>query len=150
MPAYSFMNTAAAISGPNGNFDFGMGSGNAEGGISIAWVEDINTMNVGAGGEVMHSLHAGKSAIVTVRLQKTAPVNSLFETMFNLDRAGGIGHGQNVITVRDMARGDFITCQQVAFAKPPDLTYAKDGGENVWTFHAGVADFDLGTGSIAA
>jgi hypothetical protein len=150
MAAYGFANVMAAIAGPNGNFDFGFGSGNSEGGISVVYVEDKNTMTIGADGSVMHSLHSGKAAIVTVRLLKTSPTNSQFETMYNLDVAGGIGHGQNTITVRDMARGDIVTCQQVAFAKFADVTYAKDGGEMVWTFHSGVTDSDLGAGIVAA
>lgn len=32
-------------------------------------------MTVGADGEVMHSLHAGKSGTITVTLLKTSPVN---------------------------------------------------------------------------
>lgn len=150
MPTFAFANTLASISGPNGNFDFGYGAGNSEGGITMSFVEDVNTMTIGADGQVMHSLHSGKGAIMTVRLLKTSPVNALFEAMYNLDRAGGTGHGQNTIAIRDMARGDHITGQQVAFAKPPDITYAKDGGEMVWTFHSGVTDFDLGDGIAAA
>jgi hypothetical protein len=37
--------------------------------------EAKNTMTVGADGEVMHSLHAGKSGTITVTLLKTSPVN---------------------------------------------------------------------------
>lgn len=150
MPYYSFANVVAAISGPNGNFDFGFGSGNSEGGISVEPVEDSNSMTIGADGTGMHSLHSGKAAIVTIRLLKTSPTNALFETMMNLDRAGGIGHGSNTITIRDTAQGDLITCQQCAYARPPSVTYAKDGGEMVWTIHSVVTDYDFGSGVLAA
>lgn len=136
----------AAISGPNGAFDFGAGSGNTEGGITVTMTEDKSTMTVGADGQVMHSLHAGKSGMVTVRLQKTSPTNALLSTMYALDTASGIAHGKDTITIRDLSRGDTITCQQCAFAKFADITYAKEGGEQIWTWHAGIIDFILGSG----
>lgn len=147
---YSFLDTMASISGPNGAFSFGAGSGNTEGGISIVYTEDINTMTIGADGEGMHSLHAGKSGTITVRLLQTAPVNALLAAMFNLDRASGVSHGRNTITVRDLVQGDIITCQQCAFVKFTDVTYAKDQSERVWTFHSIKIDPILGSGDAVA
>jgi hypothetical protein len=124
----------------------GAGSGNSEGGITISQTEDRNTMTIGADGSGMHSLHAGKSGTVTVRLLKTAPTNDQMAQMFNLDTSNSSDHGKNTITIRDLVRGDTITCQECAFARFPDITYAKDGGENTWTFHAVRIDYDLGSG----
>jgi hypothetical protein len=144
---YSFLDNLVAISGPNGNFSIGgPGTGNSEGGISIVMTEDKNTMTIGAGGEGMHSLHAGKSGTVTVRMLKTSPANAQLASMYAADTAGGRTHGRNTISIRDMARGDVITCQEVAYAKFADITYAKDGGEMVWTFHSVKIDFVLGAG----
>lgn len=150
MAAYAFANTNASIVGPNGAFDFGMNAGNSEGGITVSFVENKNTMTIGADGSVMHSLHSGKGAIMTVRLLKTSPTNALFEAMYNLDVAGGSGHGANTITIRDTVRGDIITGQQCAYAKFPDVTYAKDGGEMSWAFDCGIVDIDLGAGQAIA
>jgi hypothetical protein len=135
-----------SISGPNGSFSMGAGACNSEGGISIVMVEDKSTMTIGADGCVMHSLHAGKGATITVRLLKTSPTNQLLSLMYGLDTVSSRGHGVNTISVRDMARNDVIVAQQCAFAKFADVTYAKDGGEMVWTFHAGIVDFILGSG----
>lgn len=146
MPSYSFQDNMAAISGPNGAFTLGYPSGNAEGGITITMTEDKNTMNVGADGSVMHSLHSGKSGTVTVRYQKTSPTNAQLSTMYALDTAGAATHGKNTITLKDLARGDDITCEQCAFARFPNVTYAKDGGEMEWVFHAGRITFKLGDG----
>src|SRR3954471_5374952 len=120
MATYSFLDNMCAISGPNGAFSLGAGTGNTEGGISIVQTEDKNTMTIGADGEGMHSLHAGKSGTVTIRLLKTSPTNAQLSSMYALDTAGGVSHGKNTITTRDLARGDVITCQQVAFAKYAD------------------------------
>lgn len=146
MATYSFLENFAAVAGPNGAFSMGAGSGNSEGGITITQTEDRNTMTVGADGQGMHSLHAGKSGTVTVRLLKTSPQNALMEQMFNLDTSQPRNHGRNTITIRDIGRGDTITCQECAFARFTDVTYAKDGGENTWVFHAIKIDYKLGTG----
>jgi hypothetical protein len=156
MATYSFNDNMCAIVGPNGQANLGYGSCNSEGGISVTMVEDKSTMTIGADGCVMHSLHAGKGATVTVRLLKTSPTNSILSQMYANDTgtAGNpqatASHGQNQISIRDLQRNDVITCQQCAFAKFPDVTFAKEGGEMVWTFHAGVVDFILGTGLAVA
>ena len=147
MATYSFLDNLVAISGPNGSFNLGgPGQANSEGGITIVMVEDKNTMTIGASGEGMHSLHAGKAATLTCRFLKTSPVNAQLSAMYAADTIGGATHGRNTISVRDLARGDVITCQEVAFAKFADITYAKDGGEQVWTFHCVRTDFVLGSG----
>lgn len=147
MATYSFLDNMVAISGPNGNFNLGgPGVANSEGGISIVMTEDKNTMTIGAGGEGMHSLHAGKSGTITVRLLKTAPANALLSAMYHADEASGCAWGRNTISIRDLCRGDVITAQEVAYAKFADVTYAKEGGEMVWTFHAVKIDFVLGSG----
>ena len=150
------MDSMASIVGPNGNVTLGAGAGNAEGGISIVMTEDKSSMTIGSDGAVMHSLHAGKSATITVRLLKTSPSNSVLSTMYGLDTnvAGNpqasANHGTNQISIRDLQRNDVINCQYCAFAKFADVTYAKEGGEMVWTFHAGQVDFVLGSGLAVA
>ena len=57
--------------------------------------------------------------------------------MYNYQTASSARHGQNTIVIRDVARGDTITCQKVAFARQPAKTYASDGGTVEWVFHAG-------------
>ena len=46
--------------------------------------------------------------------------------------------------IRDVARGDVITCQNCAFAKQPAITYGTDAGAVEWTFNAGSISFLLG------
>lgn len=150
MSTYSFLDVQASITGPGGSFQIGSGAGAAEEGITVADTEDRNTMTIGADGEGMHSLHAGKSGSVTVRLLKTSPVNAQLEALFNSQSQSSAAWGQNVITINDIARGDVITCRQVAFTKRPDLVYAKAGNANEWTFSAIKIDRVLGSGSPEA
>jgi hypothetical protein len=151
MSTYSFLDATASLVGPGVNVNLGPGSANAEGGITITPVEDVNAMSVGADGYVMHSLHAGSPSIVTVRLQKTSATNQVLSDAYAEQRTSSALHGFNTITIRDLARGDHITCTDVAFARQPDVNYAKDGGEMAWVFHAGKTSVKLGRGiSVAA
>lgn len=144
MATYSFLNTVCALVGPGGYINLGEGAAVAEEGITINAAEDINEMKVGADGKVMHSLHANKSGEVVIRLQKTSQVNSLLSSLYAIQTASSITHGRNTITLNNLGTGDAVTCQQVAFKKAPDLTYAKDGGTVEWHLDAGVIDRVLG------
>ena len=140
MATYSFLDVTASITGPGGSFNLGFGAGAAEEGITITRPDDKNTMLIGADGTPMHSLHAGKPGMVSVRLLKTSPVNGQLSQMYALQTSSSTLHGQNVITVRNNATGEVTTCQQAAFKKFPDISYAKDGNSNEWTFDIGIID----------
>lgn len=136
MSTYSFMDCVAAMVGPGGSVNLGMGAATAEEGITIEPVADMNTMTIGADGSGMHSLSANEASTVTVRLLKTSPVNAQLQLMYNLQRQSSLTHGKNVITVRDVVRGDNITLTAVAFKKRPAINFAKEGGLNEWVFDA--------------
>jgi hypothetical protein len=150
MGSYSFQNVVAGIAGPNGNIQLGAGAGTAEGGISVAMRGDKNTLTVGADGTGMNSLHADNSGSVTVRLLKTSPINALLMSMYNADRSSSLNWGKNVISIRDYARGDHITCTGCAFKKAPDLTWDKEGQVIEWVWDATRIEERLGTGTPAA
>lgn len=153
MTTYAFTDVTAAISGPNGSVDFGSGSANSEGGITVVMTGDKSTLSISADGNPMHSLHADKSGLVTARFQKTSPTNAVLSEMYYSDtESGSATHGRNTITITDIVRGDSITCRDCAFAKFPDVSYAREGGEMVWVWHAGKIDHVLGSGfgTIAA
>lgn len=147
MATYSFINVNAAIEGPGGAFSLGYGSGNAEEGITTSMVEDKDTMTIGADGAGMHSLHAGKAGTVTIRLLQTAPANQQLSLLYDYQQLSSANWGQNIVTIRDSARGDVIVCQGCAFKKVPDLTYAKDGGTVEWVFNSIQIDTLLGKGT---
>lgn len=149
MGAYSFLDVKATIVGPGGSFSIGAGSGNAEEGITTAYAEDKNTVTTGADGTIMHSLHATKTGVVTVRLLKTSPTNAKLNQMYNLQTTTAAAHGLNTIVIQNPVNGDVITCTQCAFKKHPDQVQAKDGNINEWTFD-GVIDTSLGGTLLAA
>lgn len=147
MATYSFQDVVAAIVGVGGSINMAAGAAVAEEGITIEAVADKNTMTIGADGSGMHSLAANEASTVTVRLLKTSPVNAQLQLMYNLQTKSSLTHGKNVITVRDVVRGDSITLTQVAFKKRPAINYAKDGGLNEWTFDAVKTTQILGVGT---
>jgi hypothetical protein len=149
MGTYSFLSVQATLSGPGGLVALANGAAAAEEGITVSMADDKNTLTTGAGGEGMHSLHAGKSGSLTVRLLKTSKINALLMQMYNLQTSNPALHGINTLTVRDTHRGDVVVCRDAAFKKAPDLNYAKDGGMNEWVFDAIYIDETLGVGTAA-
>lgn len=149
MPApftFSFLDTHASIVGPGGSINIGAGAGAAEEGISFEPTEELDTMTIGADGSGMHSLHADRSGKFTVRLLKTSGTNALLQAMLNFQRTASANHGQNTLSIVNMASGDAITGQQVAFAKQPAVAYAKVGEMLAWEFNAVNVDVGLGAG----
>lgn len=144
MKTYSFQDVTAAIVGPGGAFSIGSGAGVAEEGISIDAADALNEMTIGADGQGMHTLIADKSGKITVRMLKTAPVNALLMAMLQFQRTSSAFHGQNTITITNVAMGEVTTAQQVAFAKVPSNTYAKNANVIEWNFDAIQIDYAPG------
>ena len=147
MATYSFKDITAALVGVGGSINLGAGAAIAEEGITIEPTEDKNIMTIGADGAGMHSLVAGEASTVTVRLLKTSPTNAQLQTMYNVQTLSSLAHGKNVLTVRDIARGDAIVLTGVAFKKAPSISYAKEGGIMEWTFDAIKSVRTLGAGT---
>lgn len=145
MNTYSFLDVYAALTGPGGVVSLGSGAGNSEEGISIEPAAEVNTTMIGADGSGQHSLSADRSGRITVRLLRTSPTNQLLMTLFNFQTASAANHGQNTITITDKARGDVITCQQVAFVKAPSVNYGREAGMLEWEFSAIRIDRALGS-----
>jgi len=145
MSTYSFIDVTASIKGPGGAFNLGYGEACAEEGITISMVADKNTMTVGADGEGMHSLHAGKAGTVTLRYLKTAPINAKLMALYDAQQMSSSLWGKNLITIRNTASGDTTTARSCAFKKKPDLKYAQDGDIVEWVFDAIKIDSILGT-----
>lgn len=144
MSTYSFIDVSASLTGPTGSIDLGYGSANSEEGITVVMAEAKNTMTVGADGEVMHSLHAGKSGTITVTQLKTSPVNKKLSLMYNAQSQSSATWGNNVIVVRNKVSGDISTARSCAFQKQPDHANAKVGNTVSWVFDCGKIDQLLG------
>ena len=146
MSTYSFLEVVCALTGPGAAINLAAGAGVSEEGITFTPSTEIDTMQIGADGSGQHSLHADKSGRVMVRILKTSPTNYLLSAAYAFQTANPASHGQNTITLVDTIRGDAITAQQVAFAKAPELTFAKEAGLVEWEFNAIIIDRTLGNG----
>jgi hypothetical protein len=138
------MDIVISLTGPGAVLDLGFGSGVSEEGVSIDVDEDKNTMTKGADGEVMHSLHAGTAAILTLRYLQTSPANQALNLVYNAQRQSAALWGKNIILVRHTASGDLHTARQCAFQKKANVGYKKVGGFYEWPFHVGKLDSELG------
>ncbi|WP_315384770.1 phage structural protein [Microvirgula aerodenitrificans] len=145
MTAYSFMDVNATLVGAGAIIDLGYGSASAEEGVDITMAEAKNKMTIGADGEGMHSLHAGKSGQITIRLLQTSPQNAKLMALYDAQSMSAALWGANIITISNSASGDQTVGRECAFTKRPDLKYAKDGGIISWVFDAIKIDGFLGT-----
>jgi hypothetical protein len=147
MATYSFLDVQAAIVGPGGAIQLGNGAGTAEEGISYSMEGDKDTLTIGADGTPMHVLNASKGGEVIVRMLKTSPANFQLAIMYNAQTVSSALHGNNLITIRDKARGDVVTCRSCAFRRMPPNSWAKGGNTIEWAFTAGYIDVLFGSGT---
>lgn len=146
--SYSFLDVIGTISGPGGNVIIsGDVAGVADGGISCAHNSDVNSMQIGADGSGMHSLHADTSGTVVVRLLKSSPVNSILSNMFDYQRTTSALWGQNTIHVANPTRGDDTTAVQCAFKRKPEFANARDAQVIEWAFDAVKLHIGFGDGT---
>lgn len=148
--AYSFLDCVCALTGPGGSgIPLGVGSGLDEEGIEFAYVEDKDTMRMGADGTGMHSLHAGNGGTVTIRVLKTSDTNQLLSNLYAFQKTSAANWGQNTITFQNMSNGDSWSGSQGAFRKFPNTKYAKDGDILEWIFAFVQLEGKLGNGQPA-
>lgn len=145
MPAYSFVNVSASITGPGGSFQLGSGSANTDEGIQIEFNSDRDIMTIALDGTPIHSLNPDKSAKVTVTLSKVSPANAKLSAMFDGQSLSSSLWANNTITIQDSASGDTTVCRSVAFTKKPTTSYGKEAGNMQWVFNCGLVDSVLGT-----
>lgn len=145
MTTYSFLNVQATIAGPGGSFSLGSDAGAAKEGLSTDMIDDKDKMDVGAGGDIMHSLRASNAGRITVRLLKTSPQNALLSALYNFQRLNAGAWGQNVLIVSDIQRGDVVTGTQMAFTRQPVITWSEDANMNEWSFMGNIIEV-LGAG----
>lgn len=144
---YSFSDVQVSISGPGGSFSLSEG-GVANEGITIEPNPRVTTL-YGADGEWMHSLHAAKGGRVILRVMRTGIANANLSKLFNFDSQSSANTGHNIISVRDVQRGDNWVITGAAIERLPSNNYATEGGIVEWVFVAGTIDGVFGTGSPA-
>ncbi len=147
MATYSFLDVNVALADDAGSFSLGSEEGVAEEGVSIVMEGDKGTIVWGADGTDMTSLHAAQGGTISIRLQKTSPVNSKLSQLYAQTTNSSATYGNSTITVRNPTRGDTIIGVRCSIKKFPDNVNAKEGGMNDWVFNAGRIVHTLGDGT---
>lgn len=143
---YSFLNMQGTLTGPGtSGIPLGNTANAAEEGITVEFVDDVNTMMIGAAGDGVHSLHATRAGRVTVHLLKGSPVNAALTSLYNTQRTDAALHGKNTIALKHTSSNDEYICQFCAFKKFPQNMYAKDANVINWEFDSIQIDPALGT-----
>ena len=145
MSTWSFMDTHATLASDDGAIDLGYGAAVAEEGITIAMLDNKNSMTIGSDGEGMHSLHASRAGTVTVSLLKTSPTNAKLMNLYNSQSQSAKKWGRNSFTLNNPSAGDNVSATKLAFQKAPDYTAAKEGQTVEWIFDAIKIDMKLGS-----
>jgi hypothetical protein len=146
MASYSLQDVVATIVGPGGAAPIGPGSGIAQEGISVEFIDDKDNMLIGGDGSGVHSLRASKAARVTLRVLKTSPINAVLSQMYRYQSKSSLFWGQNVITITNPVTGDDYHATEAAFVKHTGVTWAQDANINEWQFNAIKCDPILGIG----
>jgi hypothetical protein len=146
----SGVNAATGAVGTAGSISLGSDAGSAEEGMTYRFTEEKTTTTTGAGGDIMHSLHASQTGELMFRFLKTSLVNSQLSQLYNMQKGNSGLWGTNTITFQDIVRGDQGTLTNGAFIKFPDGGYSKEGPPTQeWGFR-GILDVLLGTGTPSA
>jgi hypothetical protein len=147
MATYSFLNVNVALTDDLASFDLGAEAGVAEEGITVAMEGDKGTLVWGADGTPMHSLHAAQGGTVSLRFQKTSPINYKLAQFYTQSTQSSANYGNATITVSNLTRGDTIVCLLCGIKKLPDNVNSKEGGFMDWVFNAGQISEILGDGA---
>lgn len=145
---YSFRDVHATLTGPGGVVPLGSDAGVSEEGIRYEATEEKDIMKQGADGSIAHSLRGTKSGHITVSFLKTSPTNNLLQTLYNFQIQSSLNWAQNTLVISNIATGDTVTCQGVAFSRLPSNLFAKDAGIIEWEFYAAQIDVQLGAALV--
>lgn len=142
---WSFQDVVATLNGPGGVVPLGNGAGVSAEGLTVTYTEEKDTVVTGADGSIQHSMRAGQTGRITVRLHRTSPTNRMLSQMYNYQRQFSPNWGRNTLHVNNVATGDQQVGAAMAFVKHPDIQYATESGMIEWDF-VGIVESDMGAG----
>ena len=142
---YSFVDVQASLIDPLASFDI-KSAGVASEGIRVRMLAPKGTMQIGAGGDGMHSLSASQAGQVEITMLKTAPGNRLLNELYKQAKQSSANWGRTQITINNPVTGDNVTCSGGAIEKLPDDVYSAEGAANTWVFNFVAVEMTLGNG----
>lgn len=97
--------------------------------ISIEMNEDLFSMQVGAGGGISRAKSANRSAVVTLRLMATHPINLALSTLHAADEATGAG----VVPLFIRSGQSTHVAEKAWIRRSPAASYGGSVGTREWT-----------------
>ena len=103
--------------------------------LEIEQNEDDFKVKVGTDGETTRSKTNNHNADIKVHLMQSSDGNAAFSTINNLDKLAPNGTGIGPMLVRDRSGTSLYTAAHCWIQKPPDVTFAREPSDRVWTLH---------------
>lgn len=129
MRRFSFQDTILAV---NGVEITGWADGDDV--IDIDRSVDSISHKVGASGEMMISVNADKSGVVTIKLQQTSPSNLYLNSLCMLQEASGSLFVPVAVTFMDTYRNDIAAGLAGYIKKPAKMTRGQQANNQEWVF----------------
>jgi hypothetical protein len=130
---YSFLDTTLIFAHPDAPVPITI-TGEGAGRVTVSMDGDRTAMDQAADGAVMVSKMAATIGTVMIDVQQTSQVHkkllALFNTLYIADTSAW---AKATITIRNSSDGTGHVCTGVAFSKPGDKVYQKDGQHVSWT-----------------
>lgn len=113
--------------------------------LTITWTSDGFTSTVGANGEVARSKTNDNRATIEIRLMQTSPTNAALSAVWLADKNAPGGAGIGGFLVADLNGTSLHTAGNAWIRRSPDVSYANEPGERVWTIEVdNLRDFSGG------
>lgn len=103
--------------------------------LEIEQEADDFVHKVGTDGETTRSKSLNKNADVKVHLMQTSDGNAALSALNNLDKLTPNGAGVGPMLVRDRQGTSIYTAAHCYVRKPPDVKFAREASDRVWTLH---------------
>lgn len=112
--------------------------------LRIRYLTAAFTSKVGSGGLVSHSRTNDYRAEIQVILEQTSSCNALFSAQFNIDRFRKNGAGVVTWFSEDKQGRSKYTAEKCRIMKAPDVEYARETGQHIWTIEAARLEYFSG------
>src|SRR5215472_18970077 len=103
--------------------------------LDIDQEADDFTHKVGTDGETARSKTNNHNADVKVHLMQTSDGNAALSALNNLDKLAPNGAGVGPMLIRDRQGTSLYTAAHCWVRKPPDVQFAREASDRVWTLH---------------
>lgn len=97
--------------------------------------EDDFGHKVGTDGSTTRFKTLNANADIKVHLMQSSDGNAALSAVNNLDKLGQNGAGVGPMLVRDRQGTSLYTAAHCWVRKPPDVAFAREAGDRVWTLH---------------